>query len=70
VSSNPCGCDPEANHFCDGCTINALTQEVARRVNDAVILAENNRALGQRIKALEQRVQELEKQIVNNVVGT
>lgn len=28
MSADPCGCDQEANHTCDGCTIAALTKRV------------------------------------------
>ena len=53
MSSNPCGCDPEANHTCDGCTIAALREEVARRVSDGVELAARNLALAKRVRSLE-----------------
>lgn len=53
MSADPCGCDQEANHTCDGCTIAALREEVGRRMGEETVLTYQNRALARRVRDLE-----------------
>lgn len=46
MSSDPCGCDQEANHTCDGCTITAARDEIARLTAEVDRMTEARMVLG------------------------